>query len=496
MSPRAKSRTKTSAKAHAKRTSPANKPAIKPVPVRRPQPRTESDSMGKIKVPGDRYYGAQTARSLIHFNIGRDTMPPELIRAFGILKKAAALVNQDLGKLPPEKARLIIRAADEVIAGKLDDHFPLRIWQTGSGTQTNMNANEVISNRAIELAGGVMGSKKPIHPNDDVNMSQSSNDTFPTAMHIAAASRLAEALIPAVEKLRDAIEGKAHEFVDVVKIGRTHLMDATPLTVGQEMSGWSSMLDRDVARLREVLPGLYDLAIGGTAVGTGLNAHPEFAARAAEKITELTGLPFRSHPNKFAALSAHDEIVFASGALKTLAASLMKIANDIRWLASGPRAGLGELMLPENEPGSSIMPGKVNPTQSEAMTMVAVQVFGNDAAIGFAGSQGNFELNVFKPVIIFNFLNSVRLLTDACRSFTEHCVAGMELNLEQIARNVKNSLMLVTALSPKIGYDKAAQIAHKAHHEHLGLREAAVELGYLSGEEFDEIVRPERMTHP
>ena len=364
--------------------------------------RIESDSMGKIEVPAGRYYGAQTARSLIHFDIGRETMPPELVRAFGILKKAAALVNQDLGKLSPEKAQLIVRAAEEVIAGKLDDHFPLRIWQTGSGTQTNMNANEVISNRAIELSGGVMGSKKPVHPNDDVNMSQSSNDTYPTAMHIAAASRVSEALIPAVERLSDALDAKAREFMNVVKIGRTHLMDATPLTVGQEISGWVSLLDRDIARLKEILPGLFDLAIGGTAVGTGLNAHPEFAARAAKKVSELTGLPFRSHPNKFAALSAHDEIVFASGALKTLAASLMKIANDVRWLASGPRAGLGELSLPENEPGSSIMPGKVNPTQSEAMTMVAVQVFGNDAAIGFAGSQGNFELNVFKPVIIFN----------------------------------------------------------------------------------------------
>jgi len=464
--------------------------------ARRVQTRTESDSMGKIEVPVDRYYGAQTARSLIHFDIGRDTMPPELIRAFGILKKAAALVNQDLGKLSGDKARLITQAADEVIAGKLDEHFPLHIWQTGSGTQTNMNANEVISNRAIEIAGGVMGSKKPIHPNDDVNMSQSSNDTFPAAMHIAAASRVAEVLIPAVEHLRDAIQDKAREFKDVVKIGRTHLMDATPLTVGQEMSGWASQLDRDVERLKQVLPGLYDLAIGGTAVGTGLNSHPEFAERAAKKIAELTGLPFKSHPNKFAALSAHDEIVFASGALKTLGASLMKIANDIRWLASGPRAGLGELMLPENEPGSSIMPGKVNPTQSEAMTMVAVQVFGNDAAIGFAGSQGNFQLNVFKPVMIYNFLHSVRLLADACRSFREHCVEGMQLDFQRIDENVKNSLMLVTALSPKIGYDKAAQIAHKAHHERLSLREAALNLGFLTEEEFDELVRPETMTHP
>jgi fumarate hydratase class II len=458
--------------------------------------RIESDSMGKIEVPNDRYYGAQTARSLIHFDIGRETMPPELVRAFGILKKAAALVNQDLGKLPPEKAKLIVQAADDVIAGKLDEHFPLHIWQTGSGTQTNMNANEVISNRAIEIAGGVLGSKKPIHPNDDVNMSQSSNDTFPTAMHIAAASRVAEVLIPAVERLRDAIDAKARSFAQVVKIGRTHLMDATPLTVGQEMSGWVSQLDRDVARLKIVLPGLYELAIGGTAVGTGLNAHPEFAERAAKKISELTGQPFKSHPNKFAALSAHDEIVFASGALKTLAASLMKIANDVRWLASGPRAGFGELILPENEPGSSIMPGKVNPTQSEAMTMVAVQVFGNDAAIGFAGSQGNFQLNVFKPVMIHNFLNSVRLLADACRSFVDHCVNGMELDVDRIAANVKNSLMLVTALSPKIGYDKAAEIAHKAHQEHTSLREAALKLGYLSAKDFDELVKPENMTHP
>ncbi len=452
--------------------------------------------MGKIEVPSDRYYGAQTARSLIHFDIGRDTMPPELIRAFGILKKVAALVNQDIGKLPPEKARAIVAAADEVIAGKLDGHFPLRIWQTGSGTQTNMNVNEVISNRAIEALGGEMGSKKPIHPNDDVNMSQSSNDTFPTAMHIAAASRVAEALIPAVQQLREAIEAKAREFADVVKIGRTHLMDATPLTVGQEMSGWASMLERDVARLAESLGGLYDLAIGGTAVGTGLNAPKDFGERAALKISELTGLPFASHPNKFAALSAHDELVFASGALKTLAASLMKIANDVRLLASGPRAGFGELILPENEPGSSIMPGKVNPTQSEAATMVAVQVFGNDAAISFAGSQGNFELNVFKPVIIFNFLNSVRLLTDACRSFTEHCVQGMRINAARIEQNVNNSLMLVTALTPKIGYDKAAEIAHKAHHENLNLREAALKLGYLTAQEFDEVVRPEQMTHP
>jgi fumarate hydratase class II len=423
-------------------------------------------------------------------------MPPELIRAFGILKKAAALVNHDLGKLSAEKTKLIVQAADEVIEGKLDAHFPLHVWQTGSGTQTNMNANEVISNRAIELSGGVMGSKKPVHPNDDVNRSQSSNDTFPTAMHIAAATQVVEVLIPAVEKLRDALQAKAKEFESVVKIGRTHLQDATPLTVGQEMSGWVSLLDRDIKRLHESLSGLYDLAIGGTAVGTGMNAPPEFAERAAKKIAELTGLPFKSHPNKFAALSAHDEIVYASGALKTLAASLMKIANDIRWLASGPRCGLGELTIPENEPGSSIMPGKVNPTQSEALTMVAVQVMGNDAAIGFAGSQGNFELNVFKPVIIFNFLNSVRILADASRSFVDHCVVGIEINQKQIDFYVKNSLMLVTALAPRIGYDKAAAIAKKAHHENLSLREACVKLGYLSGEEFDALVRPEDMTHP
>src|ERR1700726_3407034 len=458
--------------------------------------RTESDSMGKMEVPADRYYGAQTARSLIHFAIGKDTMPPELISAFGVLKKAAALANQDLGKLDGAKCDLIVRAADEVVSGKLDAHFPLVVWQTGSGTQSNMNANEVISNRAIELSGGVMGSKKPIHPNDDVNMSQSSNDTFPTAMHIAAATETARKLLPAVKNLRDALDAKAKEFVGIVKIGRTHLQDATPLTVGQEFSGWVSLLDRDVQRINEALDGLYDLAIGGTAVGTGLNAHPEFAERAARKISELTGLPFRSHPNKFAALSAHDEIVFASGALKTVAASLMKIANDIRWLASGPRCGLGELTLPENEPGSSIMPGKVNPTQCEAMTMVAVQVMGNDAAIGFAGSQGNFELNVFKPVIIFNYLHSVELLADVCNSFVEHCVQGIEVNREQVDKYVKNSLMLVTALSPKIGYDNAAKVAHTAHHEHSSLREAAVKLGFLTGEEFDALVHPEDMTHP
>ncbi len=458
--------------------------------------RTESDSMGKMEVPTDRYYGAQTARSLIHFAIGKDTMPPELISAFGILKKAAALVNQDLGKLPAEKSKLIVQAADEVIAGKLHDHFPLRIWQTGSGTQTNMNVNEVISNRAIEISGGTMGSKKPIHPNDDVNMSQSSNDTFPTAMHIAAATETARKLLPALKYLGEALDAKAKEFAGIVKIGRTHLQDATPLTVGQEFSGWVSLLQRDEDRINQALGGLYDLAIGGTAVGTGLNAHPEFAERAARKISELTGLPFRSHPNKFAALSAHDEIVFASGALKTLAASLMKIANDIRWLASGPRCGLGELTLPENEPGSSIMPGKVNPTQCEALTMVATQVMGNDAAIGFAGSQGNFELNVFKPVMIFNYLHSVELLADACNSFVDHCAHGIEVNEQRIDHYVKNSLMLVTALAPKIGYDNAAKVAHTAHHEHSSLRAAAIKLGFISGEEFDALVRAEEMTHP
>jgi fumarate hydratase class II len=458
--------------------------------------RTESDSMGKIEVPANVYWGAQTQRSLLHFNIGRDTMPPELIRAFGILKKACALVNVDLGKLTADKAKLIVQAADEVIAGKLNDQFPLRIWQTGSGTQTNMNVNEVISNRAIEIAGGVMGSKKPIHPNDDVNMSQSSNDTFPAAMHIAAADRVKRALIPAIKTVHDAIAAKAKEFDSIVKIGRTHLQDAVPLTVGQEFSGWASLLERDVKRLEQALDGLYDLAIGGTAVGTGLNAHPEFAERAAKKIAELTGLPFRSHPNKFAALSAHDELVFAQGALETLAASLMKISNDIRWLASGPRAGLGELIIPENEPGSSIMPGKVNPTQCEAMTMVCVQVHGATAAVGFAGSQGNFELNVYKPVIIYNFLHSVTLITDACHGYVEYMLKGIEVNHERMKHHVEHSLMLVTALTPKIGYDKAAKIAHTAHVDHSSLKAAAVKLGYLTEQEFDEWVKPEKMTKP
>ena len=458
--------------------------------------RIESDSMGEISVPAAQYWGAQTERSLHHFAIGEDRMPRELIRAFAILKKAAALVNCELGKLSRDKKDLIVRAADEVIAGQRGGDFPLRIWQTGSGTQTNMNVNEVLANRAIELAGGEMGSKKPIHPNDDVNMSQSSNDTFPTAMYIAAATAVKEQLIPSVQRLHDAVAAKAAEFESVVKIGRTHLQDATPLTLGQEMSGWTSLLVRDIARMQIALDGLYDLAIGGTAVGTGLNAHPEFAERAAVKIAELTGLPFRSHPNKFAALSAHDELVFASGALETLAVSLMKIANDIRWLGSGPRCGLGELLLPENEPGSSIMPGKVNPTQCEAMTMVAVQVHGNHAAIAFAGSQGNFELNVFKPVMIHNFLHSVRLLSDTCRMFAEFCVQGMEANRKRIREYVENSLMLVTALNQHIGYDRAAKLAKHAHQRGLSLREANRELGFLTDEEFARYLRPETMIGP
>jgi len=461
------------------------------------QTRMETDSIGEIAVEADKYWGAQTERSLHHFNIGFDTMPREMIRALGILKKAAAVVNHQLksDKMTLDKTDLIVRAANEVIKGDLDAHFPLRVWQTGSGTQTNMNANEVISNRAIEIAGGELGSKKPVHPNDDVNMSQSSNDTFPTAMYIAAAETLND-LIPTVLKVYDAIAAKAFVFSDVVKIGRTHLQDATPLTVGQEFGGWANLIQRDVERLRMVLDGLLDLAIGGTAVGTGLNSHPEFADRAAKQIAELTGLPFRAHPNKFAALSAHDEIVFASGALKTLACSLMKIANDIRWLASGPRCGIGEITLPENEPGSSIMPGKVNPTQSEAMTMVAAQVLGNDAAIGFAGSQGNFELNVFKPVMIHNFLHSVRLLNDACKGFVEFCINGIELNREQIDDYLRDSLMLVTALNQHVGYDNAAKIAKHAHKNKTSLKKSAIKLKLLTGEQFDEYVKPEEMTHP
>jgi fumarate hydratase, class II len=462
--------------------------------------RVESDSMGKIEVPADKYYGAQSARSLIHFDIGegewpRDVMPRQVIKAMAVLKKAAALVNRDLGKLDGERTHLIAQAADEIVEGKLDANFPLRVWQTGSGTQTNMNVNEVISNRAIELAGGQMGSKKPVHPNDDVNMSQSSNDTFPTAMHVAGAEAIVH-MLPAVEALRDALDAKATEWAHIVKVGRTHLQDATPLTLGQEFSGYVTQLDRAIAACKTALNPLYDLAIGGTAVGTGLNAHPEFGERTAQKIAELTGLPFRSHPNKFTALASHDDFVFASGALKTLAAALMKIANDVRWLGSGPRAGLGELILPENEPGSSIMPGKVNPTQSEAMTMVCVQVYGNDLAISFGASQGNFELNVFNPVIIYNFLHSTTLLHDACTMFRIHAVEGLRANEEQIKKHLDESLMVVTALSPHIGYDKAAEIAKKAHHEKTTLKHAALSLGHVTEEEYDRIVVPKDMTSP
>ena len=458
--------------------------------------RVESDSMGTIDVPADHYWGAQTERSLHHFAIGAETMPPAVITAFGVLKLASAKVNNALGKLDDEKATLIERAAGEVTDGKLSDEFPLRIWQTGSGTQTNMNVNEVISNRAIEMAGGVMGSKTPIHPNDDVNMSQSSNDTFPTAMHIAAVMEISGRLVPAVQRLRDALNVKAMAYAEVTKIGRTHLMDAVPLTLGQELSGYVAQLDADLERLNAVLPGLYELAAGGTAVGTGLNTHPEFGERVAAEIAALTHQPFVSAPNKFAALAAHDALVFAHGAIKTLAASLTKIAEDIRWLGSGPRAGIGELQLPENEPGSSIMPGKVNPTQSEAMIMVCVQVFGNDTAVSIGGSRGNFELNVCKPVIIYNVCNSIDLLSDACDRFRDFCVEGLEANYEAIQSHLNNSLMLVTALNPIIGYDKAAMVAKKAHKEHMTLRESALELGFLTGEEFDAAVVPDEMTHP
>jgi len=458
--------------------------------------RMESDSMGSIPVPADRYWGAQTARSLIYFAIGQDRMPIPVVRAFGILKKACAMANRDLGLLAPEKADLIIRAADEVTAGRFDSEFPLRIWQTGSGTQTNMNANEVIGNRAIELSGGEMGSKKPVHPNDDVNKSQSSNDTFPTAMHIAAAQEISGRLLDAIKVLRGALDRKSREFSEIVKIGRTHLMDAVPLTLGQEFSGYVAQLDMAARYIESTLPGLYELAIGGTAVGTGLNAHPRFAELVAAHIARETKHPFVSAPNKFAALASHDAIVMASGALRTLATSLMKIANDIRWLASGPRCGLGELSLPENEPGSSIMPGKVNPTQCEAMTMVCVQVMGNDTAIGVAGSQGNFELNVFKPVMIHNLLGSVTLLSDAMHSFTTHMVEGIVPNRERISLLLSESLMLVTALSPHIGYDKAAKIAHIAHKDHKTLKQAGNDLGYVTAEEFDRWVRPEDMTGP
>lgn len=458
--------------------------------------RLESDSMGAIDVPADRYWGAQTQRSLEHFAIGRDLMPKDLIWAFGVLKKAAAIVNHDLGLLKKEQMDLIVKAADEVIAGKFNDEFPLKIWQTGSGTQTNMNVNEVISNRAIEIANGTRGSKKPVHPNDDVNKSQSSNDTFPTAMHIAAANAVVHTLLPAVQELRDGLAAKQKEFAHIVKTGRTHLQDAVPLTLGQEFSGYVAQLDAAMQNIKLTLPGLYELAIGGTAVGTGLNAPAGFAEKTAEKIAELTGLPFVSAPNKFAALAAHDAFVFASGALKTLACALMKIANDIRWLGSGPRCGLGELILPANEPGSSIMPGKVNPTQSEAMTMVCVQVMGNDATIGFADSQGNFELNVFKPVIIHNFMNSVRLLADSSRMFNKYCVKDLVADERAINESVHNSLMLVTALAPRIGYDKSAEIAHKAWHDGTSLLEACLALGYLEEKEFRELMRPELMVGP
>jgi fumarate hydratase class II len=473
--------------------------------------RKETDSMGPIDVPADRYYGAQTARSLIHFSIGDDRMPRSIVRAFGILKKAAALVNKDLGLFKPKKegdlaadakAGFVTKAADEVIAGKLDDHFPLRIWQTGSGTQTNMNVNEVIANRAIELAGGELGSKKPVHPNDDVNMSQSSNDTFPTAMHIAAVEEVTHRLLPSVTKLRESLDAKAKSFAGIVKIGRTHLMDAVPLTLGQEFSGYVAQLDYGIAAVKSALPALFDLALGGTAVGTGLNAHPEFAERVAKRIAEETNLPFVSAPNKFAALAGHEALVAASGALKTLACALMKIANDVRWMASGPKCGLAELSIPENEPGSSIMPGKVNPTQSEAMTMVCVQVIANDLAVSLGAAQGNFELNVFKPVIIHNFLHSVRLLADACRSFRDHCVEdtpqrpGITPNKANIERYVGSSPMLVTALNPHIGYDKAAEVSKKALKENISLKEACVKLGYLSAADFDRLVKPEAMTRP
>jgi fumarate hydratase class II len=452
--------------------------------------------MGPIEVPVDRYWGAQTARSLVHFAIGDDVMPRSMIRAIGILKEAAALTNAELGKLDSQLAELIVKAAREVTAGKLDDHFPLSVWQTGSGTQTNMNANEVIANRAIELAGGELGSKRPVHPNDHVNMSQSSNDTFPTAMHIAAVEQITHTLLPAVRALRDALASKAEAFADIVKIGRTHLMDAVPLTLGQEFSGYVAQLEADVIRLEACLPDLSELALGGTAVGTGLNTHPEFGERAAAHIAQITGLPFVSAPNKFAALAAHDALVQASATLRTLSISLTKIADDIRWLGSGPRSGLGELVLPPNEPGSSIMPGKVNPTQCEAMIMVCIQVMGNDTAVAAAGSRGNLELNVCKPVIIHNILHSVTLLSDACRAFREFAVEGLEADRMQIRRHLENSLMLVTALNPLIGYDKAAAVAKKAHADGSTLREAVVTLGYLTGEEFDNAVRPEEMTHP
>ncbi len=458
--------------------------------------RIESDTMGQIEVPTDKYYGAQTARSLMNFDIGGEKMPVEIVRAFGILKKAAALANHKLGLMDEATRDLIVAAADEVIEGKLGDHFPLVVWQTGSGTQSNMNVNEVISNRAIEMAGGVMGSKKPVHPNDHVNMSQSSNDTYPTAMHIAAVEAVENYLYERVELLRNTLAAKSEEFMDVVKIGRTHLQDATPLTLGQEISGWVAQIDYALDAIRKTMPQLKELALGGTAVGTGLNAHPDYAVTVAAEIAALTGHDFVTGPNKFALLAGHDAFVGTSGALKQLAVAFMKIANDVRWLASGPRSGLGEITIPENEPGSSIMPGKVNPTQSEAMTMVVAQVMGNDAAIGFAASQGNFELNVFKPVIAYNFLQSVRLLADAAKSFNDNCAVGIEPDRKRIKQLVDQSLMLVTALNRRIGYDNAAKIAKTAHKNGATLRETAIELGLLTGEEFDAEVKPEQMVGP
>ncbi len=455
--------------------------------------RIETDTMGEMKVPTDKYYGAQTARSLMNFKIGGERFPAELIRALGIVKKAAAITNNELGSLPKEKLDLIIKAADEVIEGKLNDHFPLVVWQTGSGTQTNMNVNEVISNRAIEMAGGVMGSKKPIHPNDDVNKAQSTNDAFPTSIHVAAVEEIHRKLIPMVTKLRDSLDAKAKEFKDIIKIGRTHLMDATPLTLGDEFSGYAMQLTYGLARISDALKRLYEIPLGGTAVGTGLNAHPEYAVKVAETISKLTGKPFKTAPNKYEAMAAKDALVEMSGVLKTLAASLLKISNDIRWLGSGPRCGIGEISLPENEPGSSIMPGKVNPTQSEAMTMVCTQVFGNDVTINMAGSSGNFELNVFMPVIAFNILQSIKLLGDACESFCDNCVVGITANENNIKKHLENSLMLVTSLNPVIGYDNAAKVAKKAHKENKTLKEAAMELGLLTSEKFDEVVRPEKM---
>ncbi|GAB5428344.1 MAG: class II fumarate hydratase [Devosia indica] len=458
--------------------------------------RVESDTMGQIEVPNDKYYGAQTARSLQNFDIGGEKMPTEIITAFGILKKAAALANHKLGLMDEATRDLVVAAADEVISGQLSEHFPLVVWQTGSGTQSNMNVNEVISNRAIEMAGGTMGSKKPVHPNDHVNMSQSSNDTYPTAMHIAAVEAVEGYLYERVMLLRDTLAAKSEDYMDVVKIGRTHLQDATPLTLGQEISGWVAQIDYALAAIKATMPQLKELALGGTAVGTGLNAHPEYAVTVAQEIATLTGRDFTTGPNKFALLAGHDAFVGASGALKQLAAAFMKIANDVRWLASGPRSGLGEITIPENEPGSSIMPGKVNPTQSEAMTMVVAQVMGNDAAIGFAASQGNFELNVFKPVIAYNFLQSVRLLADAAKSFNDNCAVGIEPDATRIKQLVDQSLMLVTALNRKIGYDNAAKIAKTAHRNGTTLKEEAINLGLLTAEEFDAEVKPEQMVGP